>query len=364
MTIVDIRGVNSSNKGAQLMLEAVIERLGDDYTLSAPPFLTDYEVRARHGLRQTAHISRFPRTSARLGGYIPARLRTDFGLVSDRKIGGVVDASGLAYSDASHVSRVRREALFGRGWAKRGVPKILLPQAFGPFTNPEIRRWSTEVLSTATLVFSRDPVSTAHVRDLGFTKNVLEYPDFTIGVSAAPVDPIHPREFLAIVPNARMVNDAGIPEQTYVSQMAQYADAARAAGLDTVVVVHQTGDRRLGEALAARSGAVIFEDARPRVLKAALGQASAVLSSRFHAVVGALSQGVPTLAYGWSHKYVELLDDFGVSEWLVNSDDDPATRLSALLGDAAGQERLSQSRVELIAKVDEMWGLVRDALAR
>src|SRR3546814_4065148 len=35
--IVDVRGVNTVNKGAQLMLQAICARLGDQFELSVPP---------------------------------------------------------------------------------------------------------------------------------------------------------------------------------------------------------------------------------------------------------------------------------------------------------------------------------------
>ena len=42
------------------------------------------------------------------------------------------------------------------------------------------------------------------------------------------------------------------------------------------------------------------------------------LASRFHAMVSGLAAGVPTLLVGWSHKYVEVLDMFGLSSYQMD----------------------------------------------
>src|SRR5690554_6047921 len=96
---IDVRGTQTGNKGAQLMLEATVDRLSE-FELSAPPVWSDYGVRSRLGLRQTLHDYRFPRTAQKLGNLAPRVMCERYGLVRDRDITGVVDASGYAYADA------------------------------------------------------------------------------------------------------------------------------------------------------------------------------------------------------------------------------------------------------------------------
>lgn len=43
------------------------------------------------------------------------------------------------------------------------------------------------------------------------------------------------------------------------------------------------------------------------------------MTSRFHAMISGLSTCTPTVVVGWSHKYREVLDDFGLAEFGMDS---------------------------------------------
>lgn len=353
--IVEIRGTNTVNKGAQLMLQAICARLDGRYELSVPPLMTDYAVRSHLGLRQTLADPMVPRMTAALGNAVPRPVKKGLGLTGDREIGGVLDASGFHFSDQFPVAFARRSAMAGRSWARRSVPKVVLPQAFGPFEKRGTRRWTREALDQADLVFVRDGISEGHVRGLGLGVRIVRSPDFTIGLHPADVAPVSDRPFLAIVPNTKMITSGRLGRAAYVDALAGFHRAADAHGLESVIVVHEATDRDVADELARRTGARVFADEDPLVLKAVLGQASAAVASRFHAVVGCVSQSVPTLAFGWSHKYREVLDDFGVADRLVTPETDPAAAIDRLLTDTAGDARQKDRLPALLEKIEQMW---------
>jgi colanic acid/amylovoran biosynthesis protein len=43
-----------------------------------------------------------------------------------------------------------------------------------------------------------------------------------------------------------------------------------------------------------------------------------VVGSRYHGIIAALSQMVPALVLGWSHKYFELMRDVGTEEYIAD----------------------------------------------
>jgi polysaccharide pyruvyl transferase WcaK-like protein len=44
-----------------------------------------------------------------------------------------------------------------------------------------------------------------------------------------------------------------------------------------------------------------------------------LVTSRFHAMISGLSTCTPTVVVGWSHKYREVLDDFGLADFGMDS---------------------------------------------
>jgi polysaccharide pyruvyl transferase WcaK-like protein len=70
-------------------------------------------------------------------------------------------------------------------------------------------------------------------------------------------------------------------------------------------------------------------DVNTRSLRRLIALLDLLITSRFHAMVSALSLRVPVLVIGWSHKYVETLQHFGLQQYAANFDD-PGTDLAAM----------------------------------
>ena len=121
----------------------------------------------------------------------------------------------------------------------------------------------------------------------------------------------------------------------------------------------------------AGGGLPVVRDSDPQVLKGILGRAFLVIGSRYHALVAALSQGVPCVATGWSHKYQALLEDYGCPDLLLPvstpeaqvcevlerlTDDQARAALTARLAQAAREQK--QRTREMWAEVDRVLGIV------
>ncbi|WP_154096191.1 polysaccharide pyruvyl transferase family protein [Microbacterium testaceum] len=359
---IELRGVNTHNKGAHLMMIAVANRLQGRAKLTVSPNGSDFDDRGALGFHQTLLLNQLPAVSGAVGGLIPGSVKDAFGLVASKDVGGVLDAAGFAYSDSFSIQRSKREAKISAAWKKRGVPRVFLPQAFGPFTNPEQAKWTRELLDGAALVYARDRQSLDYVTALGAKTEVRLAPDFTIGLKPGGIPSPLTGEFGAIVPNAKMLSHTKLSLEEYTQFLADGAAEFRAQGLRAVVVVHEHNDRALAKALSERSEVEIFESPDPLVLKRVLSDARIVVASRFHALVSALSSRTPVVALGWSHKYAELLEDFGAGAWMTDGSDAIAARIRRTLTDTETAARLDARVPELLAQNERMWTEVESVL--
>ena len=346
------------------MLEAAVAEMDGAFSLSAPTMRSAYAVRSRLGLLQTAQIQSRPRLSLEAGRLIPQKFQDHFGIVPLQSITGVLDASGFAYSDSFPLTRISTEAAFSRIWETQNAPLIMLPQAFGPFEQPEKRRQTRELLSRASMIFARDAVSETHLETLDLDTPIVRSPDFTIGLPPLAVRPPFPENTALLVPNSKLISQGVFTAAEYSRLMVQYGHSLSRLGLHVRVLVHEEHDSTLGMELGKELNVAVISDPRPRILKAYLGASVLVVSSRYHAAVGALSQEVPTIALGWSHKYLELMQDFGVPSWCAETNSTPEALVRQVINDGKSRKQLSDRKRSLLKDVESMWQTTRNILKR
>jgi colanic acid/amylovoran biosynthesis protein len=141
-------------------------------------------------------------------------------------------------------------------------------------------------------------------------------------------------------------------------------------GARPYVLVHEgVDDERLAVRISEASGGIpLVKEDDPLKIKGMLGLSYAVVASRYHALVSALSQGVPAVATGWSHKYTELFEDYGFPEGVLSIDDE-AGRIDAMMDRLVDAEankeitaQLLQSSARLKSLSEEMWATVQSVI--
>jgi len=301
--LIEIKGTGFVNKGAELMLHAILQKVGgafpDASFAMAPSRSQDYVKRARLGLYQKVRLQKYGVQLGKLGWLIPKRLRHRYGLVLDGEVHVVLDASGFLYSDQCFEYSSVAMASYVKTWKKLGTKIVLLPQAMGAFTSSNIRKAFAFVVCNADLVFPRDDVSYKHVTDLvGKRENVQKAPDFTNLVPGImPPDSERFRGRFCLVPNYRMIDKTSDGQSgLYPSFCATCIRLLVESGNKPFVLIHEgESDLRLAESIVreSREDIEIIKETDALRIKGVLGLCAGVISSRYHGLVSALSQGVP-----------------------------------------------------------------------
>ena len=389
--MLEIHGGGFINKGAELMVRTAASELAGRLPgakLAVYPLDAAYATTAHLGLYHilpgAGRVGRFARPAARLQALAPASIRAKlaglketYGLVGDAGLDGLVDVSGFAFSDVWGPDPAASFAALSAAYRRRGKPVVLLPQAFGPFTNPRIRDAFRTIVMNSTLVFARDAVShSLAVKATEQPDRVLRAPDITL-FSGLPLDYDSglgaESTFACLVPNSRMLDQSGSRRSDwYARAMIAAGRLAQDAGFEVRIVVHsdEVGDARLAHEISgglrvSRSAVVPAGDAF--ALKALIGRAACVIGSRYHSLVSALAQGVPSVAFGWAHKYGGLFADFGVPELCLDSTSSEAEidaavhRVLEPSSAAKLREILGLRLHDLALENEAMWGLAVDA---
>lgn len=329
--LIEIRKAGFVNKGAELMLCSILEKLANEFPnaeLAMMPSVSNgyapYLKRAKNGFYQKASFWKKGIQLGWLASLVPEKIREMYGIVLDDQIDIVIDSAGFAYSDQWGGYSCLELADSCKRWKKNGVKVVLMPQAFGPFKSKLNQKAIREMLDSVDLIFARDRISYDYLVSIaGERSNLKLAPDFTNLIKGiVPDDFDRENNRFCIVPNFRMIDKTNKNDsEAYLPFMIEVTRYAYDKKQKPFILVHEGEyDLFLAEKIRASvsNDVQIIKETHPLKIKGILGVSSGSVGSRFHGLVSALSQGTPALATGWSHKYKMLFEDYGFPEGVLN----------------------------------------------
>lgn len=226
----------------------------------------------------------------------------------------VLDANGYRHGGIWPQAHLDRDLELAATVARAKARLVLLPKSYGPFDAASGPRFARLVAGSA-LAYARDAESLRLAAP--WTTALRARPDFTI--EAAALDEIgDPGADVLLVPNTKLVERGLFPDcPAYADFLDSVARSPGLAGQRVAVLFHDAGDRERLAPLLAERGLGCHFFGNPLHTKAAIGRARLVIASRYHGMIGALTQGVPCLVIGWTHKYAGFLDHYGLREALL-----------------------------------------------
>lgn len=386
--IVEVHGAGFVNKGAALMLYTAISELRKrvpKIRIAADPVWGTFPERAgqqlwqlspsRGSVLQPGFKSKFLKQKMAGNSFVFNGMTGLLGIHHERlgkvglhQISALVDISGFLFSSQWGEAPSARFADLAAFYKSKGKKVILLPQTFGPFDTPGIRASVKKILRHADLICPRDTVSRDHLYSLGISaeekERILLAPDITLNSIETP--PPFER-VVNIVPNARMLDRGdGWGERYFEWMRAVMGFLLDSKACVVQVAYHETSGE--DEALVRKiwpdglpEGVVVSQKHNPENVKKILAGSWMTIGSRYHALAGSLSCGVPAIGFGWAHKYQGLFDDFGCPELYFTPEQDPKDVLriagKLLNRDVRGQyqEKILAARKKMDSQLEDLW---------
>ncbi|MGB1292195.1 MAG: polysaccharide pyruvyl transferase family protein [Pseudoalteromonas sp.] len=373
--IIEIKNVQFVNKGAELMLRAILQQLNihfpDAEICLAHNANSPHNKRVAIGAYKKVNLRKniidFNRFFYFVPAFIRRYLKSRFGIVFEVDVDVVLDASGFGYGDqwsdlimqqvACEVSRVQR----------LGKKYIFMPQSLGPFTREKNKKYAQKAFSNASLVFAREKPSYDHITCLIENhNNLFKAPDFTNLLEAdTHIDYTHFKDSIIVIPNSKMLSNKNKDiwwRDNYISVIVSLIEQSFKVGEKVIILNHSGADdalicAKIKEQLSRPCEIVEPSDAI--MVKSLIGVGKLVISSRFHGCVSAFSQGVPCIGTGWSHKYLELFSEYESTSKLLRTHIDKS-ELEAIIVDSIENNqmiRLKQKSCVLKYKLqtESMW---------
>jgi colanic acid/amylovoran biosynthesis protein len=377
--IIELKGVEFENKGAELMLRGILQRI-EQYWPEAEIALTPS---AKASFKQRSSVSAWQKLSLRklyldangMSYHLPAKVRRylrKWGIVTEADVDVIIDASGFSYSDQwSPKMSIRHLSGEIERNHKHTKPYIFMPQAMGPFSDAVVRKQIAASFPKASLVCAREADTYQYIHGItGDFDSLAQFGDFTNAVTGVVPEGFDTSKPLAcIVPNKNMVNPRNKNKQwldSYHTTLLAAVEIYQARGLTPFFLNHEgKEDRALIDELNARlpEPLMVVEEADPLKVKGIIAASSAVLCSRFHGCISALSNGIACISTSWSHKYERLHEDYQAEAFLlppsVSKQELEALIDKSLDTDSEAHHIIKQQAATFKLQTEQLWQRVK-----
>jgi colanic acid/amylovoran biosynthesis protein len=394
--IVEIHGAGFQNKGAELMLNTVVGELEQrlpkiDFVIN--PHFGDFKDRCnlslynifppRYHLSKSYYIKSL-QFQKLIAPFVPNKLSRFYGIVSLNQIDALIDISGFAFSDLWGTMPVKHFSALTDVYKRNNKAIILLPQAFGPFDKKETRNYFRRVIKNTDLIYARDSESYKSIINLSPQMDKVHIaPDITLFFPRHHQSKIDPQKanYCCIVPNMQIFRNTEInTNHIYFKFLLAIGKEIANSSLPIRILVHDSKgtDLQLANLLLDLykteknqiRDVKIIENSDPIELKKFIGESLMIFGSRYHALISAFSQSVPSLCLGWAPKYGQLYEEFDMSDFIISEQspiENVLAKVQELLhypNNARYRRHINNRLKDMHSSNEEMWNNVVRTLSR
>ncbi len=406
MKFVIIGSAFSGNKGAASMLESSLQTLSDKYPQAQFTLLSMYP-QADQKLNNYKNLTVLPAKPLYIGlvlnplSLIYRILPPLRGVITKKspqikaikEANVLLDQGGITFNDGREIFLLYNIASILPGLFV-GTKVIKCAQAMGPFKKPLNKIAAKAMLPRLSLIIARGSQTASFLTENNLNKNAALATDYAFALNitnkerfsaerilkiACKKSKIKGKTLVGISPSVVVKKQYQKDGNDYIELMSGFINYLHTKGYATMLVPHSArtntdkthnNDLPLCKEIYAKvsdktSCVFIDEEVSAQALRHLIAQTELFVACRFHAMVSSLASGVPTLVLGWSHKYDEILDLFGVKNFSIDSASLNAKKLQNSFEDLAAQrteiakklkkelpkvKKLALSHVDLIDK--------------
>lgn len=373
-----LSGVETNNKGAELMLYAILQEIERKYPEAIVYVAPDSIYQGLGYIKTSLNLKNKPiaylmRICRLLHLYgIVRRLHITplwfYDIYAVKGTDYFIDDGGFHFSDKWDLSEefIQQRRMLWESHKKEGTKIIFLPQAFGPFEKNKSRQYLSYMAKCADLIMPREMKSYDYLEKSGMVnmQKVKKYSDFTV-----LVDGVFPQKYenlkggVCIIPNIRMTDKGGLSVVRYVNLLTNIINHIHNQGYMVYILNHEgKDDENLAYLCQQKSDSKIevVTGLNALEVKGLISTAYMVVTSRFHGLVSSLNSCVPCLSTGWSHKYAELYKDYELEGCILPLDNDDSCydmidRLLISQQNAFVRSHLQKIKPRLQQEARRMW---------
>jgi len=377
MNIV-LSGVETNNKGAELMLYAILQEVERRHPDATVYISQDRVVQGRDYVKTSLDLRFFPLeklekilNKTHINGIIKRIGLPQMISMNNVKADYFFDGSGFLFSDHCNLWGTEPnwwETVL-KHQSRNGAKIVFLPQAFGPMEIENTREAMSVLSKYSTLIMPREQVSYNYLKDSGIVdmSKVRKCMDFTsLVVGVFPQKYNHLKDGVCIIPNMEMIRQNKISYNDYVDLLSRIAIEGGKSNRPVFLLNHE-GQRdesfclkckeSMGDSIEVVTGLNALE------VKGLISSSYIVITSRFHGLASSLNSGVPSLATSWSHKYEELFNDYNQKGYVLPLDniDAAVDRVRTILDPEENQrirKHLNCEAQKIVNKTKEMWDTI------
>lgn len=224
-----------------------------------------------------------------------------------------------------------------------GVPVVRYSQALGTFKNGMNRFLAKRILPKCRKIIARGEITRENLEGIGVTENVTVCADGAFTMADDPAmaekvgklweeDPFFRGDMVGLSVSNVVNNKCAEKGLDYPKVIAEFIGELNKAGYHVLIIANaarlnsektRNNDLMLGDKIYAACGdhdAVRWyhEEMTAEELREHIGRCRFLVASRFHSMIAGLERRVPVMLVGWSHKYKEVLDMFGLGEYAAD----------------------------------------------